>query len=502
MEKFNVEIIIAALPGYVVSSVNSAIVSLVSEEFSWDNLGFQERINNSRIYNLISGVEGNDLDALDITVQSVYTDNTSGDTEFTYAPSEVIYLPFIPRRYKVFTECDEFGSISNRRDNGLGYIYGDFVGEERFDFAGANMSQGSRIINDMLFLCDGSTDGRVVDLRESEGATSSLTFEHDVHGFDWDYNYKRLTTVQENAGTWYIRAISLPNEMFEADSYTFLQLNPTTALTTYDVSLTVTPPANTNGVGAVVYHNFYLYILWTLSSGNHRIVRYRITSSTIEVADAAWGGGSGYLETSTKTYKGGTYIENIFNSEDVMFLASSSGLDAIRDFNSVNPSYEGDFFSDSKDYNGIDADKVNKVLYAVYDNGVYDDILKIFSISVSGSGTVSILSDGSNNNYRGCVFHAYANTLKVYTYEYDQFLLYYNNYDDVGVAPIIRAGSDGVSAATNSIQELAVVDYSTRKITFSIVVTNCIIYCEPEDDIEYTLFQMPILNNLNVAEAS
>lgn len=495
---FNVQILVTALPGYSIGTVVASVTSILTDAFSWNSLGFQEKLTTSRIYNLLAGIEGINLASLEITVYPIYTDTTTGVIEFDYTNANVIYLPFIPRRYKIFVECDEFGPIANRRDNGMGYIYGDFVGEERLTNTNVTAPNFLNISN-MLFICNGSTTGRLIDLRNSQGATSSLTFSNNVFGIAWDSYYKRLISVESNTGTYYIRTMPLPNEVFDPEGYTYLQLNPIVPLTSHTIDFNVTPPANTDGVSAIVYYGFYIYILWHLSSGNHRIVRYRVTQSAIDTADALWGNGSGYIETSTKDYYGGAVIENIFYDEDVLFLASESGIDAIRDFNTIIPSYQSDFFNDATKYVGISADNVNKALYVTV-SMAYDVTEKITAISVSGTGTVRVLSNGSIVNLVGGALVTSNDEIKYYVCSTSRHIVCSSNYDDSGEPMVLRAGQNGSAGTTNSIQELAVVNYPIKQIDFSKSVTNCKVYFVPEDEVEYVGFQMPILNLLSVAE--
>lgn len=516
--KFNIGVLFSVLTGFDNSVVQSQIESKLQEEFQWSALGFDENITQSRIYDLLRDIEGLDISSLLITIESVQLDNDiTGIVPFDFTNGEVQQLDFVPRRYRMKLTFDELVAGVIARDNSDGEIWGDLDGIGNFSNASTAIQRSSVVVNNMLFMGGvPSTSLRLLDMRKSTGGLSTVILENAVWGLAWVDRYSELASIEVTGPNWYIRTYEFPEEFFDPTSFSYLQLTGSFS-PSKDKELLITIPAGFNSVLGFVYHDSYLYLLLNNNTtGNHRLIRHRITADQIDTQDLTYNS-TGYLDLGavSKSYRNMVVQPAAFGTdENVIFIASNgqgtpddeSGIDAIRKFDiSDECFFEDDFFALTFpeptytlpiDWNGLTTDGTN--LYGIRVDGANTIITRIYQIQSDGSALIKNISDISKQNYHMVAYNNFAGSIKIHLYDDSDKKVYTIDWDTTDDVPAERAG-DGTTGSVNSLTLTANVNYALKRISYVDGGTNAELSYQSEEELIYENFQMAVLSNSDVA---
>lgn len=504
--KFNVNVEFSPLTGYVAATVQNDIQGILDSAFAWENLGFEEIISESRVYNLIKDVEGLDLDSLVVTVEAVYTDESSGVTEFDWVDGNIINLKFYPKRFRLFVDSDILNIGTVARDNGLGSLYGDVAGVEKFDFANTNPSACSMLFGNLLMIGAGdSATLNLIDLRKDVGAVSKITFKATVNAITWCDKYNEIITLEDSTG-YKLRAYSFPSSFFDADSFSYIQIQDVYTYADYTHTLSLTPPSGFTIIQAIQYFDNYIYVIWQEAGGATSLFRYRITQSGIEAFDATY---EIALDT-TKVYANMAVAEGVYSTaKNVLYLCAAlvgteSGIDAIIDFDITDDAtFEKNFLGTSIaavytgiNWKGISTDGTNIYGALTSTETTTTIILKMYSITEAGACNLKALSNTSMTEMTCALYDIYASVQKVYFYNADDFKFYYVGSNATAEAPTERAGTTTGDVA--SITKLATIHYDMLTCEFDETVTNATLRYEAETNLEYQNEELAIVNDVTV----
>jgi hypothetical protein len=506
---FNVVIAFSSLAGYTASGIQSQIQSIVETDLSWSGLGFNETISEERIYSLIKDIEGLDVSSVEISVEYIYTNELTGGVEFNFNSGDVIPLRFYPRRFRLYMDSDIFIEGVTARDNGLGYLYGDVEGRERFNWSATGLPANSFTVGDLMLMGQGTNKFSLVDLRKSVGGVSTIEFLSTPTASCWCDRYNEILTVESvGSGNYRIRSYAFPDSFLDMEGFNYVQLSSNYAYTGVTKESPLTHPTGTTTPAAVTYFDSYVYIAWNVTSGNKRLYRYRIMNGAIEAADSTYNS-IGYLELSSKEIRSITSMDNAFSDgANVLAIATGgttnqSGMDVVLDFDIADECvFEQDFFRASIEgqytlgMGWFGTAFVAGSLYAIMngaDTGGVSVMVKLYSMNADGTCVIKVLSDDSITGLTNIVYSIFNAEANVFGFSVDEYNLYKVGFDDINTPPVLRAGN-GAGDLT-SIAEIAQIRYDLQELIFSMSITGSLKY-ESENDLSFVDEEMPILSDL------
>lgn len=500
---FNVTVVFRALAGFIPSAVQSQIQSVISQEFDWSGLGFNETISEERVYSLIKDVQGLDLQSLDVSVEYVKTNELNGSNLFVFHTNEVVPLRFYPKRFRLFLDSDSL--VMSARDNGAGALYGDVKNRERFYMT--TMTESNTFgVGGLVLIGSGTSEFFAIDVRKAEGGVSKVVFPSNVSASCWCDRYNEIVTL-ENVSGWKIRAYSFPESFLDIEGFNYVQLSDVYTFSMPSKEIALSTPAGAVGVYAVTYFDGYIYVVWQMGSGNHRLYRYRVMSSSIDTEDLNYNG-VGYLDLSEKPVVSIIAVDSgLSNGSSVLVISTEgvsgeSGLDVVVDFDlSDECVFELDFFRDSVaaqftlpvSWGGLSTS--NGYVYSVVSSLDFSNpvLVRLGSMGNDGSCVIKILSDDSVAGLVSAVYSIYNAVADVFAYSKTEYKLYKVGFDGSQVPPIVRAGQG--SGDLTSVAKLADIRYDILQLVFASTVTGTLRY-ESETDLAFVDEEMSVLGEL------
>lgn len=505
--RFRLTVDFAVLPGYSDAGVSETIITLLENEFSWNNLGFDEMISRERVYSVIKDIQGLDASALTIRTEHVHTNYSTGAIISLFNAGEVD-LVFYPMRFRMYFQVT--GQDVKSKDNGKGALYADKPGTEKFNFVNDdNLCRNTFAFGNMMFLGANGTIVRLLDLRKTTGGVSNIQIINVLVASCWCDRYNNILTIENNTGTYYLRAYAFPADFIDTEGYNYVQLSSTLVYTVADKQLTLTPPSGCTTPALVTYFDSYVYVVWNVTTGNKRLYRYRIMSESISAFDVTYNGGSGYLALNDRTYTSMVMVEVGVSSIVLLILGSNysgvhSGIDVVVEADIAEDCvFESNFFTTDLtaaltgdlSWKGLSTDGVN--VYALVDSTTFDtpSLVKLYALSELGTLSVKTLYEDSTVEMYSCAYNSYNAKSEVYAYSGVATKVFVLDYDLTLQNPTQRAGS--TSGSVTSITKILDIDYANMKVTFPNGALGVLSY-EPEGNLNYTGDLLPILDDLTV----